>query len=158
MMGEAGDHIPMPQPHATLLRFGYPATCLVEWEHWAALLRPQQVTLGALVLASRHDVTSLAALPDGAYAELQTATKTIETGLRTFRPFDKINYLCLMMVDPQVHFHVLPRYSSEQVFADTPFKDTGWPGLPDLKFANELSQTVREALHRTLVDAFNATR
>jgi len=36
----------------TLEKFGYPATLLVELEHWAILLRREQVTLGSLVLAA----------------------------------------------------------------------------------------------------------
>ena len=40
--------------NATLTKFGYPGTLLHESEHWCVLMRPQQVTLGALVLAARR--------------------------------------------------------------------------------------------------------
>ena len=42
------------------------------------------------------------------------------------------NYLMLMMVDPYVHFHVLPRYREPQEFRAVTFADKGWPGTPDL--------------------------
>ena len=41
----------------------------------------------------------------------------LDTALaKTFAP-DKLNYLMLMMVDPDVHFHVLPRYAAARAFA-----------------------------------------
>ncbi len=36
----------------TIVRFGYPATLVAEYEHWVVLLRPEQPTLGSLVLAA----------------------------------------------------------------------------------------------------------
>ena len=37
--------------NATMRKFGYPETLIRQWDHWAVLLRPAQVTLGSLVLA-----------------------------------------------------------------------------------------------------------
>ncbi len=39
----------------------------------------------------------------------------------------------LMMHDPEVHFHILPRYAIDQNFEGRIFKDIGWPGMPNLK-------------------------
>ena len=39
----------------------------------------------------------------------------------------------LMMVDPHVHFHVIPRYSGTRRIAGMEIADQGWPGPPDLK-------------------------
>ena len=75
------------------------------------LLRPAQPTLGSLVLACKEDATSLGAVSGAAYAELALATADIERTLGQAFDFRKINYLALMMVDPHVHFHVIPRYS-----------------------------------------------
>ena len=43
----------MTEPNATILKFGYPDTLIAEYPDWFVLLRPQQVTAGALVLAHR---------------------------------------------------------------------------------------------------------
>jgi diadenosine tetraphosphate (Ap4A) HIT family hydrolase len=40
----------------------------------------------------------------------------------------KINYLMLMMVDPHVHFHVLPRYEGDRSHGGIEVVDAGWPG------------------------------
>jgi diadenosine tetraphosphate (Ap4A) HIT family hydrolase len=37
-----------------------------------------------------------------------------------------------MMVDPNVHFHVIPRYSAPREWNGMPFPDAGWPGPPQL--------------------------
>ena len=140
--------------HTTLKKFSYPETLLKDFVHWVILRRPAQVTLGALILVSKHEATSLGALPLEAHAELKACTSAIENALTAFRPYDKLNYLALMMVDPQVHFHVLPRYASEQVFDGVTFADKGWPGVPDLKHAPDISTATTKKLHTSLLDAF----
>lgn len=123
----------MQQPHATLTKFGYPDSLVAEYDHWAVLLRPKQATLGALVLAAKSGAQAYGGLPAGAFAEQAAAVSDIETALRAAFGYDKINYLMLMMVDKEVHFHVLPRYAEPKEFAGAAFADPGWPGPPDLK-------------------------
>ncbi|GAA4017145.1 HIT family protein [Sphingomonas swuensis] len=119
-------------PHPTLVKFGYPDNLLHEGDHWAVLVRPEQPTLGSLVLCATGAAAAYGDLPAEAFAEQGRLIKRIETFLREFSKAEKINYLMLMMVDPQVHFHVLPRYSGERRFEGTAFIDSGWPALPDL--------------------------
>ncbi len=44
----------------------------------------------------------------------------------------------LMMVDPHVHFHVIPRYDGDRAWDGVEFADAGWPGPPDLKSGQAL--------------------
>jgi diadenosine tetraphosphate (Ap4A) HIT family hydrolase len=117
--------------HATMLRFGYPKTLIADYEHWAVLLRPEQVTVGSLVMTSKSDATRFSELPEAAFAELERVTKDVEYALARALNFDKINYLMLMMSDPHVHFHVFPRYSSPRGVGDATFNDAAWPKAPD---------------------------
>lgn len=139
----------------TIEKFGYPATLVREFEHWVVLLRPAQVTLGALVLAAKGDSTAFAGLSPEAFAELHQATGAIERGLTAFRPFERINYLMLMMVDRQVHFHVLPRYSQTQRWDGIDFPDPGWPGPPQLGESPTLGGARTSTLIQALVNHFN---
>ena len=134
----------------TLKKFGYPDTLVTEYEHWCVLMRPAQPTLGALVLVHKGPETAFGDIPANAFAELATATAEIEASLKTFRPFERINYLMLMMVDPHVHFHVLPRYSTAQVFEGVSFPDVGWPGVPQLGSAIPPDADLRQALINAL--------
>ena len=123
----------------TIEKFGYPATLLKDMGHWVVLLRPGQVTLGSLVLAAKGDETAFSALPPAAFAELGQAIATIERVLAGFCRYERINYLMLMMVDPNVHFHVIPRYSEARSWGGCEFPDTGWPAAPQLGSAIQLS-------------------
>ena len=116
----------------TITNFGFPDTLVKEYDHWVVLCRPQQVTLGSLVLAAKSNATAFHDLPTQAFTELGTVINDIETTLSPWLKYDKINYLMLMMVDPHVHYHVLPRYEGHRAFSNTNFDDAGWPGPPNL--------------------------
>ncbi|QPC44244.1 HIT family protein [Kaustia mangrovi] len=130
----------------TMQKFGFPDTLVADYRHWCVLLRPAQATLGALVLVCKDEARAFSEISPDAFAELADATAGIEGALSAFRPYDKINYLMLMMVDPDVHFHVLPRYSAAQDFEGTAFPDSGWPGPPALAKAVEPDEALRGRL------------
>lgn len=130
----------------TAIRFGYPETLIREYEHWVVLLREQQVTLGSLVLCAKSDATAFSALPFGAYEEMGTVVRDIERVLRAAFEYEKINYLMLMMVDPNVHFHVVPRYAEERSACGLTISDPGWPAAPKLGEFRNLTSVERDAL------------
>lgn len=134
----------------TIDKFGFPATLIREFDHWLVLLRPAQPTLGALVLAAKSDATAFSDLPAPAFAELHDAVGAIERGLAAFRPFERINYLMLMMVDPNVHFHVIPRYEGRRSAGGISIPDTGWPKPPVLGEAKALGEGEIDDLARWL--------
>ena len=49
-----------------------------------------------------------------------------------------ILHLMLMMVDPNVHFHVFPRYSGARSACDITLADQGWPAAPKLDQPRDL--------------------
>ncbi|MCC6709145.1 MAG: HIT family protein [Gammaproteobacteria bacterium] len=136
----------MSAVNATMSKFGYPASLVADYAHWVVLLRPQQVTLGALVLVCKEAVTSFGALSPAAGAELVAVGKDIEQALRAAFNHDKINYLMLMMVDPDVHFHVLPRYADTRTCAGQAFTDVAWPGPPRLNEFNATDAAANDAI------------
>ena len=130
----------------TLIKFGFPDSAVKTYEHWSVLLRPEQVTLGSLILASHSDVHAFGDLPDAAMRELSSVTKDIENSLSDCFNYDKINYLMLMMIDPHVHFHVIPRYSTPREHQTIITIDENWPGPPDLSYKIALNLTQKDAL------------
>ena len=132
-------------------KFGYPDSLLRDFEHWVVLLRPGQVTLGSLVLAAKSDATAFGSLPPEAHAELSVITREIEATLKAAIDYERINYLMLMMVDPNVHFHVFPRYQGTRSFEDLDIEDKGWPGPPDLKSAVEIPVLAARNLRNLLI-------
>lgn len=116
----------------TIRRFGYPDTLIAEYRHWVVLLRPEQPTLASLILAAKSEATAFSALEPAAFAELASVTWHIESALERAVGYARINYLMLMMVDPHVHFHVLPRYEGSRSQAGVEVADSGWPKAPAL--------------------------
>lgn len=141
---------------ATLKKFGYPGLLVKEYQYWRVLVRSGQVTLGSLILICREEVTAFSQISKEAHNELKIAIQDIERILNELFGNKKINYLMLMMHDPEVHFHVLPRYSEDKEFSGIIFKDAGWPNKPDLEQVNEVSQEILDKLTLFLKDKFNA--
>lgn len=132
----------------TILRFGYPGAMIAHYDHWVVLLRPAQPTLGSLILAAKGEATSFPDLPLEAFAELRAVVADIERALAASIRHEKINYLMLMMVDPHVHFHVIPRYEGERSACGVTVADAGWPKVPALGEAVTLETEQVEALVR----------
>ncbi len=123
----------------TIKTFGYPGTLMREYAHWVVLLRPKQITIGSLVLAAKSEATDLGGLTSDEWAEFATVAKDAEELLRNAFGAEKFNYLALMMKDPNVHFHFVPRYSRPVVIGGKEFNDKDWPLKTELE-AIELTQ------------------
>ena len=130
----------------TMRKFGYPDSTVKEFQNWIILLRPQQLTLGSMVLVCKEPATTFSAVSTEAFTELQQVTKEVERGLQDAFTYDKINYLMLMMVDPHVHFHVIPRYSQERMFEGQKFYDYAWPGPPDFSRGNQTKEETNQTI------------
>jgi len=132
--------------NATMTKFGYPRTLVAETSSWTVQVRPQQPTLGSLVLCCKEPVQAFGALSPAAFADLQAVIQDTEAALGAFVGYRKINYLMLMMVDPDVHFHVVPRYEGERTYRGLTLPDAGWPGPPALGQAVAPDEEVLAAL------------
>ena len=132
--------------NATETKFGDPATRIAQTAHWTVLLRPRQPTLGSLVLVCREPVRAFSDVSAAAFADLRSVLRAVEPALRAVVEYERINYLMLMMVDPDVHFHVIPRYAGARNFHGTDYRDAGWPGPPALDAAQSPDSAARDAL------------
>ncbi|MDV6342876.1 HIT family protein [Nitrosomonas sp. Is24] len=130
--------------NATMRKFGAPQTIIRSFQYWSVLLRPAQATLGALILAAHEPAQAFSQLSPASFAELHTVTGQIESALAKAFHYDKINYLMLMMVDPDVHFHVIPRYAQPKPFAGMEFIDAGWPAMPSLGQVNTTDAAINQ--------------
>ncbi|WP_292976346.1 HIT family protein [Nitrosomonas sp.] len=140
--------------NGTMQKFGAPDTVIHQFQHWSLLLRPAQLTLGALVLVAHEPVQSFSALSSASFAELQIVTGKIDFALKKAFQYDKLNYLMLMMVDPDVHFHVIPRYAQIREFVGKSFRDAGWPGVPDFSEVNETDSNTNQQIIKYLISCW----
>lgn len=140
----------------TIEKFGYPGTLIGETAHWLVLLRPAQVTLGSLVVAAKSDALGFGTLSPEFHADLAETSRRVESMLSGAVGYDRINWLMLMMVDPHVHFHVLPRYGGAREHDGLSISDAGWPGPPDLKSAIALTDDQKSSLRAWLQNSWAA--
>lgn len=114
--------------------------------NWKISLRPKQPTIGSLVLSLARPCPAFSDLTEDEAKDLGKAFKIIEKlYLSTFKP-QKINYLALMMVDEQVHYHVLPRYKHNVEFDGKQYEDACWPVAHDLK-SKDLPESALSQIH-----------
>ena len=116
----------------TIIKFGYPSTLIKEYKYWVVLLREKQITIGSLVIICKEEKKSVSTISSAAFSELQDVLFFVEKLLKQEFKADKINYLTLMMIDPHVHTHVIPRYSSLLKFNSKDYLDANWPGPPTI--------------------------
>ncbi len=132
--------------NSTLQKFGYPESTIFESEYWAVLIRPKQITLGAMILCTKLNAGSIAEMPEQALVDLKDVISRLESAVQNAFGNEKINYVALMMVDKEFHWHVIPRYSNDKVFNNELFIDSGWPKYPDLKHTNPASIDTMKAI------------
>lgn len=126
---------------------------IFETEYWIWSLRPVQATLGAGVLLLKRECPVLSELNQDEFSDLNNVIKVIEKTLRNTLNYEIMNYLMLMMVDKQIHYHIIPRYGRVVDFAGLSWKDYGWPGVPNLdreeteiKVLKEIQDKIKENL------------
>jgi len=142
--------------NSTILTFDYPDSLIKQYNHWVILLRPKQTTLGSLILAYVPDVEKMSGVSEEGFLELGNVVKEVETVLNDLFQYDKINYLTLMMVDKNVHMHIIPRYAASQTYLNTSYIDKGWPGVPDLSYSTSLNDQEKRVLLEQIKNSFDS--
>jgi diadenosine tetraphosphate (Ap4A) HIT family hydrolase len=130
--------------NATLRRFASPGSVVAEYEHWVVAIRPQQPTPLCCVLAARTDATGLGALTGPEAAELPRVVRDFEAAVRGVAPVAKFNYLALMMVDPNPHFHAVPRYAQPLELDGVVYRDADYPRPPQLAGVPDAALDLRQ--------------
>lgn len=144
----------MIEKNTTIQAFGYPDTVLKEYENWVVLLRPKQVTLGTVVIANKSKATFLGEINETEWSEFSLVAREVELALINTFGAEKFNYLALMMKDPNVHFHVAPRYSKPVIFENETFEDKDWPLKTELN-PIELHEDIFKVIKAKLVEAMS---
>lgn len=134
-------------------KFDTKALNLAQVGGWDIALRPGQLTLGAMVVSVRSGAFTFGDLETAEQVDLAAALALAERLAKTAFGATRINLLCLMMQDPIVHFHVLPRYGAPQARFGQTWIDADWPGPPVITPCDtpaDTLQQIRSALLATL--------
>jgi diadenosine tetraphosphate (Ap4A) HIT family hydrolase len=138
----------------TISKFGYPQSLLFECDHWVVLFRQNQVTVGSMILAYKGEQKSIGNISKQSFLTLPSIFQLIEKVVKITLGASNINYLALMMVDPHVHFHVIPRYKNPFRFEGVDYPDIFWPSAPDLSQYMSLTKIDYDKLLLIMKTAF----
>ena len=122
-----------------------------EFDYWVVLFRDKQVTIGSVIIMSKElDKESLGSVSAEAWSEFGKVTGFVEETIKNAFGAEKFNYLALMMYDPEVHFHVIPRYSKPVYFCDKEFIDPDWPNATK-RIAMDLDSDMLQAIKNQIL-------
>ncbi|SFR57181.1 HIT family protein [Litoreibacter janthinus] len=120
-----------------------------ETNFWMVVVRHKQITLGSCVAICKRQISSFSDLSADECEDLQRVYSKYE-GLcgRAFGA-KQFNYLALMMKDPHLHFHMIPRYPEGVHFEGEDWRDESYPKLVSMKHPLvdiEVRKKIRSAL------------
>lgn len=105
---------------------------IYESKYWEWILRKNHPTIGSSILYLKRECYSFSDLTIDEIIDYKEIVTIIEKTYKKLFNYDVMNYLMLMLVDKQLHFHVFPRYSKGVEFDNQLYKDTYWPKPVDL--------------------------
>jgi diadenosine tetraphosphate (Ap4A) HIT family hydrolase len=105
---------------------------VVEGERWTLSVRPDQITLASMVISHRAGALDFASLRPGDGDGFTDLVAVAERAAKALYGAIRLNVICLMMKDPIVHFHVLPRYDAPVERHGRTWTDEDWPGAPTI--------------------------
>ena len=133
----------------TAIKFGYPQNLIREYQYWMLLLRPEQITIGSMVIISKNEIYNYRSLKKEAHDELRNVYSDVESIAYSVLSADKVNFLTLMMVDRILHTHVIPRFSKNIMLNDNQYQDEDWPQPPILTKSFHLNNQEKNYLIHT---------
>jgi diadenosine tetraphosphate (Ap4A) HIT family hydrolase len=122
----------VPADEVAEFRTNFQLDELTVTEHgdWVISVRPGQITLGSMVISTSRGELDFASVGRDSGGDLTEAFTTAERLAKETFGAVRINLACLMMKDPIVHFHVLPRYDAPVERYGHTWEDADWPGPP----------------------------
>lgn len=127
---------------------------IYESDFWSWSLRPVQGTVGAGILSLKRECPVFSEVTEEEFKDLKKIVNIIETTLNNTFHYDVINYLMLMMVDRQVHYHVFPRHKGLITLDKKEYSDTNWPQPPELggnPVSDDQMNNIYDEIKRNLV-------
>jgi len=143
-------------------KFQVDALLIFETEYWCWSLRPIQVTVGSGILSLKRAETQLSNITEAESADFVNIVRVIENTLTKTFSYQRINYLMLMMIDFQVHYHVIPRYDKDVFFLERNWRDEDYPKPPtisgaggqhDLEFLSKLAFSIKNNIVFKFLDS-----
>jgi diadenosine tetraphosphate (Ap4A) HIT family hydrolase len=105
-----------------------------------------------MILLCTEDAHELWDVSIDTLKELPIILRFIDERLRPKLAYHRLNYFRMGNVDPEMHFHLMPRYEGERTLCGITIPDRGWPKGPDLTVT-----LLDEAAHARLLKTLRIT-
>tara|TARA_B110000503_G_scaffold134253_1_gene212950 strand:+ start:457 stop:873 length:417 start_codon:yes stop_codon:yes gene_type:complete len=116
----------MTNSNITIERYVTEKNLIKKYDSWVLALRPNQITCYSMMLFADSNVEKISDLDSNTLKDLGVIFADVERRVRLISTPLKFNYYSLMLADPNVHFHIFPRFSSPEL-------DEYWPKMVDLQ-------------------------
>jgi diadenosine tetraphosphate (Ap4A) HIT family hydrolase len=127
-----------------------PKRLILDGEQWAIVLNEDQSLLGRCFLLLKRPETDVTALMNEELSDLWEQARRVKRALEAEWEPDHFNYAFLMNVDPQVHFHIIPRYERRREFAGGTYADPEFGKHYGIGPARTLDPAAYDAIIATL--------
>ncbi len=125
---------------------------ITEREYWNIFLAPSQRYLGTCVVAIKRHCSSLSELEDVEWMEFSRIVRDMEGIInKLFNP-TLFNWSCFKNAayrydypNPEVHWHLIPRYDTEVEFNDIKFEDPDFGYIPQ-PITRKISEEVMQSM------------
>ena len=132
---------------------------LIDAKYWDVFLTEDQTYFGRLVVVLKRPCEALSSLENEEHLEFLELVKKIESFYKKKYKATMFNYSCLMndaykdKTNPQLHFHVRPRYSKEIMFCGEKFFDPNF-GYHYISTNTGINKKLPLKIKRELVNSF----
>jgi len=115
----------------------YSGASLKGYKFWSLEVSFSQHNLGTVIIFSKENVERISQVSKESLLELSLVMREAEEALdKAFKP-DRFNYLQLGNALHNLHFHVIPRYSSKREFAGIVWEDKTFGHPPVWSYKEE---------------------
>jgi len=110
---------------------------IIEKKYWTIFLAPSQRYLGTCVVALKRQCSNLSELDKNEWQEFSSIVQMMESALETIFKPTLFNWSCFKNAafrdeypEPEIHWHLIPRYKHETEFHNIKFKDPDFGYIP----------------------------
>ncbi len=130
---------------------------IIEKDYWTIFLAPSQRYLGTCVIALKRQCSNLSGLNPHEWQEFSIIVPMIEFALESIFKPTLFNWSCFKNAtfrekhpDPQVHWHLIPRYDHETEYHNIKFEDPDFGYIPQ-----PLERKIPEEVMKEMVNEIN---
>ena len=128
---------------------------IYENDCWIVSLRPEQKTPFSMIVSVKSNAFELRELSSVQILKLHEIFVFIENICYNELKASKVNFMCLMMIDAIVHFHIFPRFETMFKYGNNELIDRYYPKPVDLTDGYTMNTGIIDKILKEHLDISN---